>query len=655
MAHTWTTGGGAGALWAHLRSVGHVLASAPSCVAAACMHMCPMRSTHTGPSSSAPLMLPACTVNLPRCFRYQGGTKRLVTWRRISWCHVVSRGCMMAGLCVLQLGDIGVAHTCGQLLRASATGCVAPAAAAAAAAGPARVALPTPVAIATFSASAHHLTCAASTASLQPLSYPSSAALSATVRLSDGTSRELPARFANFTLTPASAAGCSLVTSPDGRTSVRVHRGDPCAVSRCGVILTHPTLNATLVATLDISVVDVQRLVPLQLSYDASAADCGAAVRGLSRDVPAPGERDAKTNASRTADVTQLRPLACSLKDYQQATLCIAAEIGAPEPADPPHSPTATHPMHALPAAVVAFVDVTAHATLQLTAEHGSATNGAASLLPNLVDSAIMNRIRPQTPGQYFLTARLGAVESRPAAFQAMPPADAVHVAAIEVDLPPPTPGPCGVLCAATLAGHHGDAAVVGVTLRLDDGSAIALPGAAALAGAQPRVDLFDAPTVLRFNSSAAGVAAASEWGEVALLASAPRKVRLGVSTTCTEGGREIAAWADRWVNLWPRHMDVDLGVEFGPPVSSNVSIAQGVEVRCSSLTHCVLEGLCAWVCVPGTESKRLLPPSYSNPARVCVLRGRPVELLLVVRGPKHSDTSPVVDDAVSLTVLSAS
>lgn len=510
-------------------------------------------------------------------------------------------GDLMRGA-VVQLGDIGVPRACGPLLRATvaAGSCIAPAAAAAATAGAALVALPTPVAVAAFSASSRHLTCTAAAATLPPFSMPVSAALSATVQLSDGSRRELPGGFAKFALAPASAPACGLATAPDGRTFVHIRgeRGVACIDSRCGVVLTYPTLNSTLIATLDISVTDVNRLKLLALSYDASLADCASAVGALSRAVSQQGSAAVDEHSSVQKDSSvqedssvQLRPLACSLQDYQQATVCVAAEIRMLELTPPYLGMNATHAMHALwqPAGKTKniAVDATAYVELRVAAENSSAATAGASILDNLVDSGVMNRVRPRVAGNYTVSTHLGTVESQPLRIDAMTPAHAVHVSGITIALPPPPqhPGgaPCGTLCAATLAGHVNHTAVLSVELHLSDGHTLTLPGAAAGTAGRPRRQLLDIPAVLRFESSAAGTVAVSPWGEAALLASAAGRVRLGVSSTCTVDGQALAAWTGAYVNLRPAYMDVNLGAAVGPPVGGSGSPAAAVQV-CSAL-----------------------------------------------------------------------
>lgn len=493
---------------------------------------------------------------------------------------------------VLQLGGIGAPHACGPLLRATvaAGSCIAPAVAAAATAGTARVALPTPIAIATLSASSRRLTCAAATSTLPPLLMPSSSTLSATVQLSDGSRRELSGHFANFTLAQGSSPACSLSTAPDGRTVVRIRgeRGAACVDGRCGVILTYPTLNSTIIATLDVSVTDVQRLMPLALSYNASPADCIAAVGELSRADPQQRSTAVEEEASVQEDPSvQLRPLACSLQDYQQATVCVAAEISMPELAVPYLGTNTTHARHALrlPAdnAAVVAVDVTAHAKLYLMAANASAASAGALILENLVHAGVINRIRPRMPGNYTVTAHLGTVNSRPMRVDAMASEDAVHVAGISIALPPPPPqhrgAECSALCAATLAGHANDTAVLPVALQLSDGYMLTLHGAVAGAEGRPQRQLLDIPAVLQFEASAAGTVAVSPWGEATLLASAAGRVRLGVSSACTVDGRAVASSAFAYVNLRPEYMDVDLGTAVGPPVSGSGSLAAGVQV----------------------------------------------------------------------------
>lgn len=484
-------------------------------------------------------------------------------------------------MCMLvQLGSIGEPHTCSAMLSASAGSCVAAAAAAASSTASVLVALPTPVQITSFTASSTLLTCANSTASAPPLSLPSLAALSAVVRLSDGTQRELTPGLAHFALASDSAPSCGLAAAPDSRTSVRIQANPQatCTPGHCRVILTYPDLNATLVASLIISISDVERLVPRLLQHDASTAACVAVLAANSHARGWDRAMVAETTA-------QLRPLACSLGDYQQLTLCFAAEFRVSALLDEPpdgYGSDGTDDLQPTTdtdnSAPTVQVDVTAAASLHLATSDGSDAADRLSLLPNIADPGVTNRVKPSNPGNYTVTARLGTVESAPVLLEALAADQAVHVTAIALRLPAPTSSaPCGALCAVTLDGTPNRSSSLRVELELEDGSTVRVPGGGGGDG-RPRVDLVRVPAVLQFDSSAPEVLGVTRGGEVMLWGSAAGPVRLEVSTRCTADGRTLAASTDAYANLRPRYMDVDLGAAEGPPVSGNGSLA-GVQV----------------------------------------------------------------------------
>jgi hypothetical protein len=450
----------------------------------------------------------------------------------------------------VQLGRFGQPHLCGAVLEASAGNCsirLPPGRVR----GAAAVTLPTPTAVLSLSAAAPALACFASAAAAPPISLPPHAALSATVRLSDGSSRTLVDSRALFT----TSAPCRVLRSAAGAPFVAAARGAACAPGVCTIRVAFPSLGAALSRTLSLPLVDVAELVAVPQRYDAPASCTLGANETLMH----------AAARARSAAALRLAPLACAPNEFQQASVCVVARLAAGSAPPPP--PAAARPLLHPPSGYPEYVDVTTAARVSVS---GAAR---AAVLPNLASPSVRNRIRPLESGALAARVTFAGRAAVPVAISAMSPAAAVYVRNVSLALAAAEPSlqACDAQCLRTLAGPRSSSQPLLATVTLSDGfqySAGALLGASAAPLA-----VLNVSRILRFSSSVPAAASVGPHGDVMLLGNAASAVTLRVEVlpACTGTSGPVASSIAIHANLEPAFLDVDVGEAAGPPIQAQL------------------------------------------------------------------------------------
>lgn len=439
------------------------------------------------------------------------------------------------------MGDVGDPAVCDDVLLVSWEACgqdLTPASAA----GPIDVDIPLPSAIVGFAATDATITCPGDAAALEPIALPSSTSLSAEVLFPDGASMRIMDERASLELASGSPAGCTLQHDTAAGTVTVASTDSPCAAAQCIVVLTYPTLNASLAAQAIVSVVAVEQVTVSSQAYNASAS-CTQAAR-------------AAAPAAQT-----LRSLACSPTDYQQVSLCALALLSAT--ADDPAGQS---------------IDVTAQAAF------ASSDDSTVTLLPNIVTAVVINRVRPLAPGTAGVTAIFGGVTSASLAVTAADAGAAVTVDAFELMWSGSSASTgnseCTGLCDATFAAIAGTTAALTMTLTLSDGYTY---DPATLLGTEfAALDILDVSAIFSFASSLPAAISAGAYGDARLLQNAADAVTLEAETTCTSDSSAMASETELFANLLPASLDVDVGLTFGPALQqlgANGTTASPVQV----------------------------------------------------------------------------
>jgi hypothetical protein len=452
----------------------------------------------------------------------------------------------------VQVGRSGDPNICAEALRARYIPCgedITPASAT----GPIQVDLPTAVSIQSFTAEPAVITCDGNAAALAPISVPRSTTLAAHLLFSDGSIRSVLDDRAVLLLAASSAPECALDhNAVKSSASVSGSAGGTCSESQCAVEVTYPTLNATLAASVSVSLVAVEGLTLYSQRYNETAA---CLPDTLADAAPAP---------------PVLNPIACSLSDYEQVTVCTMAQLSA-APGE----------------AQGRAVDVTAGAEL-------SAEAAAISLLPNLAMPDILNRVRPTATAAASITALFGNVTSNPLSVTAGGTAQyvqSVHLAwdpAVGADMH------CGLQCSMTFGDLSGASRSLAMSLTLTDG--FAYDPATLLGSAAAANDILTIPAVFTFTSSQATAISVTAAGDAQLNGNAATAIDVTATTSCTSDSGQLSAQTALYANVQPGALDVDVGSSFGPPIQAagDLSLAPAaVQVRlrcwcCSTGLHVV-------------------------------------------------------------------
>lgn len=460
----------------------------------------------------------------------------------------------------MQLGLFGQPHACKDVLKARLSACND--ATPPITSGAAAITLPSPTEIVSISTDSTYLTCMGSTASLPPISAPSSTQLSAIVQLSDGSKRELSDERARF-----SADGpCHVTRDQNGAPVVSVSfpaspsastNSSSCASDICTIILTYPDLNQTLNESLITPIVDVASILLLPQHYDASAS-CTLRANQTLADL-------AGASKGNTSVPVQLAPLQCSLEDYQQVTVCAIAQL----------TTTVEQP-------VPAYIDATPNVAFNIS------DNSQASLMPNLVDKSIHNRLRPHEAASIDVSATLGSMRSESLIISALGPDSAVHLQSVQLQVASElqrvgSNADCSYQCEHTLSGTRTSTTPLSATISFSDGfkySPDTLLGASS-----SDLDILNVSSLFLFVSSHPEAVSVNELGDVTLLDNAAEavtiemwakgcsqsEVRMGSMAsslnTSSDAFQDVrVAVLEVYANLQPAMLDVDIGEKFGPP-----------------------------------------------------------------------------------------
>ena len=429
----------------------------------------------------------------------------------------------------LQVGGSGDANICADALSATYLPCdvdVTPADAA----GPIAVKLPLPFAVASFTADQAVITCAGDAATVPPISTPTESALAVALLFSDGKQRSIMDARASFSLDAASAPGCVLTHDVASNTAMAAAPGAPCAQARCIVNAAFPGLNASLSAQTTISVVAVEDIAVYSQPYNAAAA-CVPQVLRVAPVAPV------------------LHPLACSLSDYEQTTLCAMAQLSA-----------------AAGEVTGRAVDVSAAATF-------ATPSADVTLLPNLVDAAVSNRVRPTGAASTAVTATFGGVVSSPLAVTASAAGAAVYIKAFALEWAHPAPSTdsaCGPQCSRTFSDFVGVKRPLAMSLELSDGYAYA--SGTLLGSERAENALLSIPAIFTFSSSDAAAISMGPAGDAQLLGNGASAVALQASTSCTAGDMALSDTLPLFANVRPLELDVDVGGAYGPPLQAGTT-----------------------------------------------------------------------------------
>jgi hypothetical protein len=241
-----------------------------------------------------------------------------------------------------------------------------------------------------------------------------------------------------------------------------------------------------------------------------------------------------------------LKPLSCSLEDYQQITACGLANISA----------SATHPRGQV-------IDVTQHANLSVS------NTTAWQTLPNLFDARTTNRLKPLSESRTAVVMSLGAMASPPLLITAANKSTSVSVAELAATW---TPGAaldgsqdCSYQCARTFSALPGTSQPLNVSLTLSDGS---IYDSTVMRLVQQGLDdVLNISKVLQFVSEEEAAIRISPRGNAQLLTNSLDLDSIEASTVCTESGTKIARSVALYGNLKAASMDVDAGATFGPAI----------------------------------------------------------------------------------------
>ena len=427
-------------------------------------------------------------------------------------------------LLLVQVGRIGAANTCSDSLQGQFAPCstgITPRLSS----GPVHINLPSITAVSSISADPASITCQGDAAALDPVAVPQTCALQVIVALSDGSQQVLMDDRAAFTLAARSAPECKLAHDASaGTVSVTADGTGTCADAVCTVSVTYPGLNTTLSAEVQIALVALQQLQVFAQAYNESAT-CSADTLAA--------QRQAAT----------LNPIACS-NDFEQVSLCAAAQLSA--------APGQLEGQR---------VDVTAAANF---------TSGAAAvtLLPNLLDPTVTNRVRPVAAASAGVTAQFGNVASDPVAITAT--SDEQRLQSIQLEwAAAPAVGPeCGLPCKQTFSGLANASEPLALGVTLTDGftyDAATLLGADAMKG-----DILDVASLLTFTSDDSQAVSVTQVGDAQLLGNAASAVTISASTECTHSGSPMSSEVQVFANLQPAAMDADVGQLYGPAVRAS-------------------------------------------------------------------------------------
>lgn len=464
---------------------------------------------------------------------------------------------IITSLLFLQVGRVGNPAVCADALAATWYACgrdLTPASNK----GAIEVDLSLPSAIAAFDATATIITCPGDAAALQPIALPLNTSLSAQLQFPDGTQMSIMDSRASFALTTASAAGCLLQHDEAAGTVTLQSADSPCAAAQCTVQLTYPTLNASLSAQITVSVVLVEELLVYSQAYNKPAA-C------------------AQVPPDATLAAPTLHPLACSLTDYQQATVCAVAQLSA-----------------SAGNASGQQVDVTAQAAF------ASSDDSTVTLLPNLAEAGVINRIRPLVPGTANIRAIFGGKPSSDLSVTGTAAGAAVAVQAFELGwagsaLQASADG-CTDLCNSTFAAIAGTAAALTMALTLSDG--YTYDAASLLGTANAALDVLDVSAIFSFASSLPSTVSLGAYGDARLLQNADELIALEAETTCTADSSALASDVSVYANLLPASLDVDTGSRYGPALSQEGSASAVTPIQVCSYLPTSLQICCSEPCM---------------------------------------------------------
>ena len=197
-------------------------------------------------------------------------------------------------------------------------------------------------------------------------------------------------------------------------------------------------------------------------------------------------------------------------------------------------------------------------------------TSGAAAvtLLPNLLDPTVTNRVRPVAAASAGVTAQFGNVASDPVAITAT--SDEQRLQSIQLEwAAAPAVGPeCGLPCKQTFSGLANASEPLALGVTLTDGftyDAATLLGADAMKG-----DILDVASLLTFTSDDSQAVSVTQVGDAQLLGNAASAVTISASTECTHSGSPMSSEVQVFANLQPAAMDADVGQLYGPAVRAS-------------------------------------------------------------------------------------
>ena len=438
----------------------------------------------------------------------------------------------------VQVGQSGSAGVCGDVLQGTLQPCstdVSPVDST----GPVQVLLPTATAIDSLAATSDAITCTSNAAALPPVSLPVSSTLVANVSFSDGSVRSIGDSRAVFEIFPAAGSACALIHDTAARTVTVTTTGNTCASATCTVSVSFPSLDPSLSASTDITVVVADSMTVQNEAYDA-----GPFCSSLT---PAP-----------VTTPVSLDEISCSPGDFQQASVCALLALSSS-----PDSPAGS------------TVDVTQFLTLQMD------DPAVALLLPNLVNGTISNRVRPISSGTTNVRASFGPLSAMLALSSGSVAVQHVQAFSFEFRSQLSDDDQCTFQCQSTLAGEVGFVQALDMSVTLSDG--YVFNSQWFLGPAAASLDIVDVTNMFQFSSSNTGAITVSPVGELELVGNAAEAVSLQASTTCTNAGQAEQLEVNIYSNLQPELLDVDVGALFGPALQreSDGSVApEALQVR---------------------------------------------------------------------------
>jgi len=420
--------------------------------------------------------------------------------------------------------ELGSPGLCAPILEANWTVCSA---LVGSGRGTVSVQLPSPLRVQLMQAAPPKITRADDPAAAPPIQYETSSRLSVSLEFSDGQVLDFSQDERTlFAMGPDGSNLCSLRAQTDASPAVVTPAAGSTGPGPCTVSVSFPTFNnVSLVADTVVTVVVMERADLLLLHYDVASISAFAPTYSPASRAP------------------QLRSIACSPGDYQQATVWAVGQLS----------------------------DETRH-DISGFSQYSSDSPDTVSFRANLGRDSLANRVRPLQAGSADLVATFSsftsqtltitAVSAQPATIDSIRMQGIIGGQGFWC-----TSGAGTAQCQTTFIGVKNSQATLQAEVELDDGYTYTAGVGTIFGASRESLDIVETPRLLSFASSVPSAIALAAWGDAELLLNhwAAVGITMESQAGCVPAGGTAATDSEQvYANLAAAELDLDLGQQYG-------------------------------------------------------------------------------------------